>query len=138
MAESSIQNLRVYNLAYELEHKTINFVNSLPKVELYSMGNSLHRSSAAVSHYIYESHLKYSYTLKIDALHTAVAEAENTKRLLAECLEAKYPVPPELTEGYTSVSKQCWGLLKYLKTKRLEKETTSIAKSSNELVAART
>lgn len=137
MAESSIQNLRVYTLAYELEKSVLKLVAKLPKEEAFKLANDLHRASSGVSHYIYEAHQRYSYTLKIDNLQAAVAEAEHTKKLLKTFAEQQFGDTAKLSEEYTAVIKQCWGLLKYLKNRKNEKQIRESAKASDELVAAR-
>ena len=137
MAESSIQNLRVYTLAYELEKTVLKLVSKLPKKEAYRLANDLHRASTAVSHYIYEAHQRYSYTLKIDNLQSAVAEAEHAKKLLTAHADQKHGDTTKLVEDYTAVIKQCWGLLKYLKARQNEKQLRENTKASDELVAAR-
>ena len=89
-------------------------------------------SSAAVSHHIMETHRLYSYRLKLDALADARREAEVTQKHLesAKALGAT----PELTEEYTGVIKQSWGLSKWLKAKLAEKQADAEVASKDQMV----
>ena len=133
MAET-IEQLRIYKTARELEDKIYELVKAFPAEQFYGLGNDLRRSSAAVSHHIMETHRLYSYRLKLDALADARREAEVTQRHLqsAKALGAT----PELTEEYTGVIKQSWGLSKWLKAKLAEKQAENEVASKDQMVAA--
>ena len=77
---SSIGDLRVYALARQLEDQGIALAAALPETETYGLANDLRRSTAAIAHHIYEAHRRYSYTIKLESLHTAIAESEQAKK----------------------------------------------------------
>ncbi len=70
---SSIGDLRVYALARQLEDQGIALSSALPETETYGLANDLRRSTAAIAHHIYEAHRRYSYAIKLDSLHAAIA-----------------------------------------------------------------
>ena len=81
-----------------------------------------------------ETHRLYSYRLKLDALANARREAEVTQKHLeaAKALGAT----PDLTEEYTGVIKQSWGLSKWLKAKLAEKQTQTEVEAKEDMAAA--
>ena len=133
MAES-IQQLRIYVTARELEDRVYELVKDLPEELRYPLGNNLRRSSSAVSHYISEAHRHYSYSLKLEALHEARVAAERTQLLLADApgIEAA-----AIGSDYIGVVKQAWGLIKYIKKRRNERLTRNMVSAVDEQVAAR-
>lgn len=138
MAES-IEKLRIYQSALKLEDQVYELVKALPEGDFYQLGNDLRRSSAAVSHHIAEAHKRYSYTLKLDSLQQARIEAEITQKHLEAARENG--ATDEMISDYTAVIKQCWGLIKYFKKLRDERQREAAFKASvsatDELVAAR-
>ena len=138
MAEvTSIKRLRVYQTSRQLEDAVYELVKALPEVEFYALGNDLRRSSAAISHYLTECHRNFSYHIKLEALHLARVETETLQKLLAAHETKGYGQTKQLTNDYTSVIKQCWGLIKYFKRRQAERHTTAAIRASDELVAAR-
>lgn len=136
-ASKSIESLRVYQASRSLEDAVYEIVKRLPTKEFYGLGNDLRRSSAAVSHYLTECHRRYSYGIKLEALHLARVEAETLKTLLAEHASQGYGATDRLQENCTSIIKQIWGLIKYLKQRQTEQQHVARVKASDELVAAR-
>lgn len=142
--KSSIADLKIYQLARSLEDQVYELVKAVPPELFYPLGNDLRRASAAVAHYISETHKRYSYHVKVESLHAARNEAEQTIKLL-EQLKAGGDGPAiqqvgsigQLIEDYTTVIKQSWGLVKYLKRRQTEKQATATVKAKDELVAAR-
>lgn len=138
MAETrSIENLRVYKESRALEDAVYQLVNQLPEREFYRLGNDLRRSSAAISHYLTECHKRYSYSIKLEALHLARTEAETLTRLLSDHETQGYGPTLSQKNTCTSIIKQCWGLIKYLKQRQAHQQTTRRISASDELVAAR-
>lgn len=137
MAESKIQQLRVYELARCLEEQVFDLVRKLPAEQFYPLGNDLRRGSSAVAHYINEAHSQFSYRFKIEALHSAVREAEQIIKRSVNLNALGIKVDSRLIEDYTALIKQCWGLLKWLKAKRAEKDQAEQVKMTDEMVAAR-
>ena len=136
-AKPNICDLRVYALARQLEDGGITIATGLPESETYGLANDLRRSVSAVAQSIYEAHHRYSVTIKIDRLHAAIAEAEQTKKLLASYATAGYGPVEALEEQATGVIKQCWGLIKFFKSRLNEFQAKANAKASDELVSAR-
>jgi four helix bundle protein len=136
MAEQSIEQLKIYQLALELETKIFELVQSLPKEQFFPNGNNLRRASAAIAHYITEAHKRYSYTVKIESLHVARVYAEESIKLLGQLKEQGLETG-DLTDQYTVVIKQSWGLIKYLKKRQDEKQSAAAVQAQDELVAAR-
>jgi four helix bundle protein len=134
---STIKDLRVYQQARELEDKMPAVIKQLTADQLYPLGNSLWRSCVAVGHYITEAHKFYSYRVKLESLHAARTAAEDAIKYLERAKEAGITGTEQLVEDYTGIIKQCWGLIKYLKNKQLQKEASESSQAKDELVAAR-
>lgn len=132
----SIADIRIYQLALSLEEQVYQLARTLPQQQ-FELANGLRRAGAAVAHYIYESHRRYSYNAKLEMLQGARLEAETARKLLADYHQAGFGKTGKLCEDYTILIKQSWGLSKWLKTKQLEQQTVIQAKSKDELVAAR-
>lgn len=135
--KSSIEQLKVYVLAHELEEKTLELVNSMPTENFYPLGNSLWRAATATAHYIAEAHERYSYTIKIQSLQYGRIAAEEVIKQLEEFEQQFGTDTKALAEEFTAVIKQCWGLIKYLQGKQREKAESNNARAVDELVAAR-
>ncbi len=133
MAES-IQQLRIYVTARELEDRVYELVRQLPQDAHYPLGNDLRRASSAVSHYISEAHRHNSYGFKLDALNEARVAAERTQLLLADTPEIEAAA---ISSEYIGVIKQACGLIKYIKKRRSERLGRNAVNAIDEQVAAR-
>jgi four helix bundle protein len=136
MAEASIEQLKIYQLALNLESQVFVLVQKLPQENFYPLGNNLRRASAAIAHYISEAHKRYSYAVKIESLHVARTYAEEVIKLLEQFKQQGQEIGL-LTDEYTILIKQSWGLIKYLKKRQDEKQSTATVKAQDELVSAR-
>ena len=136
-AKSSIEQLKVYVLAHELEQQVLSLVKSMPPENFYPLGNSLWRAATATAHYIAEAHERYSYTIKIQSLQYGRIAAEETVKQLDEFEQQFGADTTALSQDFTAVIKQCWGLIKYLQGKQREKAEHHNAKTADELVEAR-
>lgn len=134
---ASIEHLRIYQLARSLEDRLYELAKHLPADQFYPLGNDLRRSSAAVAHYIAETHRRYSYTIKLEALHLARTAAEDVIKHLETYQAAGHGEVIESVEDYTTLIKQSWGLIKYLKSKQELVRSKEQARATDELVAAR-
>jgi four helix bundle protein len=132
----SIADLRIYQLALSLEEKVYKLVAGLPPKQ-FDLGNDLRRASAGVAHHIFDSHRRYSYAVKMEALHQARQEAETAIKRLADFQQAGFGQVGSLCEEYTTLIKQSWGLIKWLKNKQADKAAASSTQAADELVAAR-
>ena len=133
MAES-VEQLRIYKTARGLEDQVYELVKTLPAEQFYGLGNDLRRSSAAVSHYIMETHRLFSYRLKLDALAAARREAEVTQRQLETARD--FGADAQLIEAYTAVIKQSWGLTKWLKAKLQERQEKAEVAAKEDMAGA--
>jgi four helix bundle protein len=134
MAES-IEKLRMYQLAVQLEDQVVDLVRQLPAEQRYPLGNDARRASAAVSHHINQAHQRFAYQLKQQELAEARDQAERARQLLDRLRE--FGVSDELIEGYVTIIKQSWSLSKWLKTRQAERQTQAAVQATDELVAAR-
>ncbi len=130
MAES-VEQLRIYKSARGLEDQVYELVKTFPADQFYGLGNDLRRSSAAVSHYIMETHRLFSYRLKLDALAGARREAEVTQKHLEAAKDLGASV--DLINEYVGIIKQSWGLTKWLKTKLEERQEKAEVAAKEEM-----
>lgn len=135
--QSPVEQLRVYQSARNLEDKVGKLVEALPKEQYYRLSNDLKRASSACAHFISEAHERYSFALKIESFHEARRQAEDAIGYLIQYEDQKYGKTGELIEEYTGVIKQCWGMIKWLRTKREELNAKAAVRAKDELVAAR-
>jgi four helix bundle protein len=133
MAES-IEQLRIYKSARELEDQVYELVKGFPAEQFYGLANDLRRSSAAVSHHIMGAHRLYSYRLKLDELSAMRREAEATQKHLEAARD--FGATDELISEYTNVIKQSWGLSKWLKAKLEERQEKAEIAAKDEMVQA--
>ncbi|MFJ6901774.1 four helix bundle protein [Streptomyces hokutonensis] len=115
----SIQQLRIYREARELEDQVYELVKKFPVDEFYDLGNVLRRESAAVSHHIMEAHRLISYRYKIDALDNARREAISIKHSIGVAEELG--VDQKLIESYEGIAQQCLSLSEWLQGKLEER-----------------
>jgi four helix bundle protein len=135
-SRNSIADLRIYQLALSLEESTYELAKDL-RPNQFDLANDLRRASAGVAHYIYESHRLYSYKQKMESLHAARTEAETAIKLLESIKTSGLGSVDGLTEDFTSLIKQSWGLIKWLKAKQTEKDQAARVQAADELVEAR-
>lgn len=131
---ASVEQLRIYQKARELEDAVFEIVKQFPPDQYYGAGNDLRRSSAAVAHYIMEAHRFYSYRLKLDALANMRREAEMAQKQLESA--QTLGVDATLGQDYTSIIKQSWGLTKWLKTKLAQKNEQAVIVAKEEMAEA--
>lgn len=133
MAES-IEQLRIYKTARQLEDQVYELVKGFPAEQYYGLGNDLRRASAAVAHHIMETHRLYSYRLKLDALANARREAEVAQKHLEQA--RALGATDTMISEYTGVIKQSWGLTKWLKTKLVERREKAEVAAKEEMATA--
>jgi four helix bundle protein len=134
---TAIEKLRIYQSSRQLEDQVYELVKSLPPAEFYGLGDSLRRTSAAISHYLHEGHRRYSYQLKLEALHLARTEAERLKEHLNEYSQRGFGDTATLQNNCITVTKQAWGLIKYFKRCQAERQSAVRINAADALVAAR-
>jgi four helix bundle protein len=133
MAES-IEQLRIYKTARELEDQVYELVKQFPADHYYGISNDLRRSSAAIAHHIMGAHRLYSYHLKLDELSAARREAEVTQKHLENARD--FGATDELISECTSVIKQSWGLTKWIQAKLGEKQEKASVAAKEEMANA--
>lgn len=127
-----IQQLNIYIAARRLEDAAVELAGKLPAAQAYPLGDDLRRSATAVAHYIYQAHHFYSYEMKIEALHQARGEAEKTQQHL-QALGKTDATTKKLIEDYTTIVKQSWGLIKYFKTRQIERAAKSEIRAKEQM-----
>jgi four helix bundle protein len=129
----SLADLRIYQLALEAEEKSYKLALQMPS-EQFEISNRLRRAGAGVPHYIYEFSRRFAYRSKIDALHEARLQAEEAIKILENMSDKDAQL---LIENYTSLVKQTWGLIKYLRQKLETQRAAEHAALSDKLVIAK-
>ena len=118
---TGLENLKIYQIAAELEIKTFHLTNLFPKEEKYRSVDQLRRSSSSVTNNIAESYNKRSTKEKVRILHDiAKSEAEETKRNLEVCLKKKFHDDKEIIDKYTELLKAISGYIRFLKNQNLK------------------
>jgi four helix bundle protein len=130
----TIEQLRVYKTARSVEDLVYDLVKTFPAEQFYGLGNDLRRSSAAVSHYLMETHRLFSYRLKLDALAAARREAEAAQKQLEAARDLG--ADETLISEYTSIIKQTWGLTKWVKTKLDERQEKAEVAAKEQMAEA--
>ena len=135
--DHSIADLRIYQLALELEEATYAVAKQLTSPSDFNLANSLRRSSAGVAHYIHDSYNRFSYQSKIDDLREAIHQAETAIKQLEAHDHTKKANYEPLREKYSSLILQTWSLIKYLRKRQAEKQARGGASATDQLVASR-
>lgn len=87
----SVNDLRVYNLAYELAMEIFEITKSFPKEETYSLTDQIRRSSRSVAINIREGFAKRRYEqVFICHLNASLGSSEETRGWLNFSLDCKY------------------------------------------------
>lgn len=132
---NSIEQLRVYKSARDVEDIIYDEVKALPAEHFYGIGNDLRRSSAAVSHYLMEAHRLFSYRLKLDSLAAARREAEACQRQIESAVAKDLGIHQDLIEKYTEIIKQTWAHTKWVKNKLDERRDQAEAAAKEQMLA---
>lgn len=136
-AQASIEQLRIYKLSTELEAAIWKLRQLSAADANYDERERLWRQTAAIGHYIYEAHERYSYALKIESLQHARQALERINPLLGIYLDGSAQQRQRLQEQTTTLLKQVCGLIRYLRLQQQERATAMRIRSSDELVSAR-
>ena len=117
---TGLENLKVYQIAEELEVDVFKIVKNFPKEEKYGSVDQIKRSSAAVANNIAEGYARHGYVEKIRYLYIAKGEAEETKRNIIRSGKKELitnQVANDLADKYTSLLKAISGYIRFLKEK---------------------
>lgn len=113
---TGLENLKIYQLAAELELQVHELTNTFPKDERFRSIDQLRRSSASVSNNIAESYNKRYLKEKVRILHDIVkGEAEETKRNIEMCYKKGFHTNTEIARKYTDLLKLTSGYIRFLR-----------------------
>lgn len=119
---TGLENLKIYNLAEELEISVHKITGCFPIDEKYRSIDQLRRSSASVANNIAEGYNRYSYQEKIRYLIIAKAEAEETKRNILRSSKKDFlslETGQIISDKYTELIKGISGFIKFIKNRNL-------------------
>lgn len=118
---TGLENLRIYQMAKELEIEVYIITKEFPADEKYRSVDQLRRSSSAVTNNIAEAYNKQSLKEKVYILKDIViCEAEETKSNLLICKEKGFASQEKLTliaEKYLDLIKAVNGYIRFLRNK---------------------
>ncbi len=121
---TGLENLKIYQMARELEIEVHNITKEFPVDEKYRSVDQLRRSSSSATNNIAEAYNKQSLKEKIHILKDVViCEAEETKSNLAVCKEKRFADDNKLTiivNKYLELIKAVNGYIRFLKTDKLK------------------
>lgn len=137
MAHASIKQLRIYQVSSQLEDELITLLHTESDDETYDERMKLRRTAAAVSHFIYEAHYRYSYALKVESLQFARRALESARSQLSISSEITFERRTQLDATALSLQRQLSGLIKYLRLKQSERAQQMRTRSVDELIGAR-
>lgn len=120
---TGIENLKIYQLAKELEVKVYRITSTFPRDERFRSIDQLRRSSSSVTNNIAESYNKQSIKDKIHILRdVAISEAEETRSNLFLCAAKEFTDKSSLenlAEKYRELMMATNGYIRFLKTSKL-------------------
>ena len=123
---TGLENLKIYNMAKELELKIHAVTKNFPPEEKYRSVDQLNRSAAATSNNIVEAYHKTSLVQKIYILRDiAISEAEETKRNIERSAEKKLLSrfeAEQISNDYTQLIKSTYGYIRFLKNDQKTKK----------------
>lgn len=116
---TGLENLKIYQIAEELELKVHELTKGFPKDEIFRSVDQLRRSSSATTNNIAEAYNKNSTKEKIYILQSiAKCEAEETKRNLIVCHKKGFHNNKEIIDKYTELIKAISGYIRFLKNRK--------------------
>ena len=121
---TGLDNLKIYQLAEDLEIKVHELTKKFPKDEMNRSIDQLKRSAASVSNNIAESYHKTTFKEKNRILSIAKGEAEETKRNIIKSARKKFittELAAEIAEEYTVLLKRTNAYIRFLKNNEIDK-----------------
>ena len=113
---TGLENLKIYQLAEQLEIEVHNLTKNFPKDELFRSIDQLRRSSSSVSNNIAEAYNRQSVKAKIHIINDiAKGEAEETKRNLMVCSKKGFHSNQEIISKYTELIMAISGYIRFLR-----------------------
>jgi len=120
----SLDNLKAYQLAEELELAVHIITKQFPSDEKYRSVDQLRRSSSSVSNNIAEAYAKFHYKEKIRGFYIAKGEAEETKRNIIRCGKKDFfdkAIAIDIEKKYTLLLCLISGYISFLRSKSQDK-----------------
>lgn len=115
---TGLENLKIYQVAEELELRVFELTKNFPKDEKYRSIDQLRRSSSSVTNNIAEFYNKQSTKEKIRILEgVAKCEAEETKRNLQVCMKKGFHDDEMIIQRYTELIRMISGYVRFLRAK---------------------
>ena len=118
---TGLENLKVYQMAQELEIRVHEITKEFPKDERYRSVDQLRRSASSVTNNIPEAYYKQSMKERIHILKDiAICEAEETRSNLQMCSVKRFAeqkVLIQIMNDYTGFMKATHGYIRFLKDK---------------------
>ena len=115
---TGLDNLRIYQLAEDLEIRVYEVTKSYPKDEFYRSVDQLRRSSSSVSDNIAEHYHKTTTKEKLRFLGISKGELEETKRGILKSARKNFltsSLAQEIAEEYTDLLKGIYSYERFLK-----------------------
>lgn len=117
---TGLENLKVYQMAEDLEIELHKITDKFPKDEKFRSVDQIRRSSAAVANNISEGYTRHSYKEKVRYLYIAKGEAEETKRNILRSSKKGFMddnMANVVADKYTELLKAISGYIKFIRTK---------------------
>jgi len=125
---TGLENLKIYNIAKELEMGVYNITQEFPKDERFRSVDQLRRSSSAVTNNIAEAYNKKTMAAKSYVLRDIViSEAEETQSNLRPCAQKRFADPDRLVvlaEKYKELIKATYGFIRFLRSGEPKRSVT--------------
>ena len=118
---TGLENLKIYQIAEELEIKVHKITDKFPCDERFRSTDQLRRSSAAVSNNIAEGYGRHTFQENIRFLYIAKGEAEETKRNIIRSSKKGFlseEIAKGMSDEYTGLLKAISGYIKFIKAKK--------------------
>lgn len=116
---TGLENLKIYQMARELELRVHSITKVFPREEKFRSVDQLNRSAAATANNIAEAYYKTSTKDKIHVLRNIViAEAEETRGNILQCAVKKFLPLQEaesIAKGYVEFQRAVFGFIRFLR-----------------------
>lgn len=125
---TGLENLKIYQMAKDLELRIHQLTKTFPKEETYRSVDQLNRSASSATNNIAEAYYKNSVKEKSYILRNIViTEGEETRSNILRCAEKGFIDPStaqEISEGYIQLRKTTHGYIRFLKSYSLKNSST--------------
>lgn len=126
---TGLNNLKIYNLAKQLELEVHKVTARFPRDEMYRSVDQLRRSSSSVSNNIAESYNKKSIKDKTHILRDiAISEAEETESNILRCSDKGLlgvRIAKNIALGYINLKKGTYGYIRFLNNNQQTRKLTN-------------